>query len=104
DGNVQDRRGAISVFNGPEPDIRECEDTDSETEQVAAWIEQRRSEGLTPREFGIFVRSEAEIPRAAAAYSWRSCSTNGWSLPPSASAARPLSPPCTWPKAWSSAP
>jgi mRNA-degrading endonuclease RelE of RelBE toxin-antitoxin system len=67
DGNVQDRRGAISVFNGPEPDIRECEDTDSETEQVAAWIEQRRGEGLTPREFGIFVRSEAEIPRAEAA-------------------------------------
>ena len=55
------------MFNGPEPDIRECEDTDSETEQVAAWIEQRRSEGLTPREFGIFVRSDAEIPRAEAA-------------------------------------
>jgi superfamily I DNA/RNA helicase len=67
DGNVQDRRGAISVFNGPEPDIRECEDSGSETEQVAAWIEQRRSEGLTPREFGIFVRSEAEITRAEAA-------------------------------------
>ena len=67
DGNVQDRRGAISVFNGPEPDIRECDDTDSETKQVAAWIDQRRSEGLTPREFGIFVRSEAEIPRAEAA-------------------------------------
>ena len=50
DGNVQDRRGAISVFNGPEPDIRECDDTDSETEQVAAWIEQSRSEGLIPRE------------------------------------------------------
>lgn len=35
-GNVQDRRGAISIFNGPEPDIRECDDTGSETEQVAA--------------------------------------------------------------------
>ena len=67
DGNVQDRRGAVSVFNGPEPEIRECDNTDSETEQVAAWIEQRRSEGLTPREFGVFVRSEAEIPRAEAA-------------------------------------
>ncbi len=67
DGNVQDRRGAVSVFNGPEPEIRECDSTDSETEQVAAWIEQRRREGLTPREFGIFVRSDAEIPRAEAA-------------------------------------
>jgi superfamily I DNA/RNA helicase len=53
DGNVQDRRGAISVFNGPEPAIQECDDTEGETEQVAAWIEH--------------VRSEAEIPRAAAA-------------------------------------
>jgi len=42
-------------------------DTDSETEQVAAWIEQRRSEGITPRDFGIFVRSEAELPRAESA-------------------------------------
>ena len=67
DGNVQDRRGAISVFYGPEPDIRECEDSGSESEQVAAWIEQRRSEGRTPRECGIFVRSEAEITRAESA-------------------------------------
>jgi superfamily I DNA/RNA helicase len=67
DGNVQDRSGAVSVFNGPEPEIRACDDTNSETEQVAAWIEQRRREGLTPREFGIFVRSDAEIPRAEAA-------------------------------------
>ena len=67
DGNVQDRRGAISSFNGPEPDIRECEDSGSETEQVAGWIEQRRSEGIISREFGVFVRSEAEITRAEAA-------------------------------------
>jgi superfamily I DNA/RNA helicase len=67
DGNVQDRRGAISVFNGPDPVISKCDDTEGETEQVAAWIEQLLSAGLTPREFGIFVRSEAEIARAEAA-------------------------------------
>ena len=39
----------------------------SEIEQVAAWVEPRRSEGLIPREFRIFVRSEAEIPRAETA-------------------------------------
>ena len=67
DGNVQDRRGAVSVINGPEPDLRECEDSGSESKQVADWIAQRRRDGITPREFGIFVRSEAEIPRAEAA-------------------------------------
>ena len=71
DGNVQDRRAAISIFNGSEPDIRECEDSGSETEQVAVWIEQRRSEGLTPREFGLFVRSEAATPARSL---WRICS------------------------------
>ncbi|MFM8277059.1 MAG: 3'-5' exonuclease [Cyanobium sp.] len=67
DGHLQDRRGAVSVFNGPEPEIRECDDSETETEQVAAWIEQRRNAGLQPRELGIFVRSEAELPRARAA-------------------------------------
>jgi len=67
DGNVQDRRGAISVVNGPDPELLECEDLDREREAVAAWIEQRRAEGLTPRELGIFVCSELELPSAEAA-------------------------------------
>ena len=85
DGNVQDRRGAISVFNGPEPDIRECEDSGSESEQVAAWIEQRRGEGLTPREFGIFVRSEAGTPARSL---WRTCSGEPASTRPASDRAR----------------
>jgi len=80
DGTLRGRRGAISVFNGPEPYIRECDDAGCETEQVAAWIGQRRSEGLTPREFGIFVRSEAEIPRASARSMrrYRACTPLQW--------------------------
>jgi superfamily I DNA/RNA helicase len=67
DGNVQDRRGAISVVSGPDPEIQACDDPDSEIEAVAAWIEKRRGEGLSANHFGIFVRSEAEVPRAQAA-------------------------------------
>ena len=67
DGNVQDRRGAISVVSGPDPEIQACDDPDSEIEAVAAWIEKRRGEGLSANHFGIFVRSEAELPRAQAA-------------------------------------
>lgn len=67
DGNVQNRRGAISVINGPEPDIRECVDQANESEEVANWIKQRLEEGIAPKEFGIFVRSQEEIPRGAAA-------------------------------------
>ncbi|MCX5947455.1 MAG: AAA family ATPase [Cyanobacteria bacterium] len=36
--------------------------------------------------------------------SWRSCPTSDCSFRPCASAARPPSPPCTWPRDWSSAP
>ncbi|MFN6337764.1 MAG: hypothetical protein ACK41W_03400 [Cyanobacteriota bacterium] len=35
---------------------------------MASWIERRRDEGLTPREFGIVVRGVAESPRAEAAF------------------------------------
>jgi hypothetical protein len=67
DGNVQDRRGAVSVISGPDPVIRECDDNDSEIEAVASWIKDRRAEGLTPKEFGVFVRSQHELARAQAA-------------------------------------
>jgi mRNA-degrading endonuclease RelE of RelBE toxin-antitoxin system len=67
DGNVQDRRGAVSVISGPDPDIRECDDHDSEIEAVASWIQERVAEGLTPKEFGVFVRSPQELSRAQAA-------------------------------------
>ena len=67
DGNVQDRRGAVSVISGPDPVIRECDDNDSEIEAVAGWIQERLAEGLTPKEFGVFVRSPQELARAEAA-------------------------------------
>jgi len=67
DGNVQDRRGAVSVISGPDPVIRECDDHDSEIEAVASWIKERLADGLTPKEFGVFVRSPQELARAQAA-------------------------------------
>jgi superfamily I DNA/RNA helicase len=67
DGNVQDRRGAVSVISGPDPVIRECDDHECEIEAVAGWIKDRLTEGLTAREFGVFVRSPQELARAKAA-------------------------------------
>jgi len=67
DGNVEERRGTISVFNGPAPVILDCDSTEEETEQVTAWLKERSAEGLMPHEFGIFVRSANELARAKAA-------------------------------------
>ena len=67
DGNREDRRGTISVFNGPEPEIRRCDDSDQEIQAVAVWIAERIAAGLLPHEIGVFVRSAAELERATQA-------------------------------------
>jgi mRNA-degrading endonuclease RelE of RelBE toxin-antitoxin system len=64
DGNIDDRRGTVSVFNGPNPDIRVFDTIEKEADAVAAWLKDRSSEGIVPHEIGIFVRSTAQIERA----------------------------------------
>jgi len=64
---VEDRRGTISVFNGPEPIIKTFDTPEEEIDAVAQWINERRQEGVAPHEIGIFVRSAAEIDRARTA-------------------------------------
>jgi hypothetical protein len=67
DGNVDDRRGTISVFNGPEPRIMTLDSPKEEIDAVSKWLVERRSEGVAPHEIGLFVRSAAELDRARAA-------------------------------------
>lgn len=68
DGNVESRRGAVSVFNGPPPVVRVFDDKDEESEAVGDWIAERiDTQRLLPHEIGVFVRSEAQIERARAA-------------------------------------
>lgn len=65
DGNAEDRRGTVSVFNGPAPEMRLFKSEGEEGKAVAAWLLERIKDGTAPYELGVFVRSEAEIPRAA---------------------------------------
>jgi hypothetical protein len=67
DGNAEQRRGAVSVFNGPDPEIVIAESIAAEERCIADWIRARKTEGVRPDEIGIFVRSDAELTRAAAA-------------------------------------
>jgi len=67
DGNVESRKGAISVFNGPEPTICSYADADVESQAVGAWLKQCNASGVLPQEIGVFVRSENELSRAQAA-------------------------------------
>ena len=66
DGNEEDRRGTVSVFNGPDPEIRVFKDSNQETDGLALWIHGAIEDGIEPGEIGVFVRSTEELPRARA--------------------------------------
>jgi hypothetical protein len=69
DGNAENRRGTVSVFNGPEPEIRIFNSEQEESSFVGQWISGLLTEGFQPQEIGVFVRSEGQIPRACQAVS-----------------------------------
>lgn len=64
DGEVQDRRGTVSVFNGPKPRIMSLGTPYEEIEIVSQWLRERTDKGFMPHEIGVFVRSPREIDRA----------------------------------------
>jgi superfamily I DNA/RNA helicase len=64
DGNAEDRSDTVSVFNGPPPRIVPCASEQDEAAAVGDWLKQCASDGVQPHEFGVFVRSAAQIERA----------------------------------------
>lgn len=67
DGAEDERRGIVSVFDGPPPVVRTFNDEDEEAaavgDVVAAWL----GDGVEPNEIGIFVRTLKLVDRARAA-------------------------------------
>lgn len=64
DGNVENRKGTISIFDGPAPQIQILNSEIDEVSLVAKTIKIWRSQGIKPEEIGIFTRSVSEFPRA----------------------------------------
>ncbi|MDP2751429.1 MAG: 3'-5' exonuclease, partial [Rhodocyclaceae bacterium] len=64
DGITENRSDTVSVFNGPLPEIRILNDEAEEIAFVAGWIKRRIKGGVLPHEFGVFVRSTAQLNRA----------------------------------------
>lgn len=67
DGNTEARGDTVSVFNGPPPVIRVVKTQAEEIRIVGAWLAEQFSAGILPEEFGVFVRSDAQLARAQAA-------------------------------------
>ena len=64
DGNVEARRGTVSLFNGDEPDVRVLPSAREEVAAISEWIRARIADGLLPQEIGVFVRSSEQAARA----------------------------------------
>jgi superfamily I DNA/RNA helicase len=64
DGNEETRKGTVSVFNGPEPEIRTFDDTEQEGAAVGAWLAACARKDVPPNGMAVFVRSEAQLARA----------------------------------------
>jgi len=64
DGNVEERRGTVSVFNGDKPTILVLASVEDEIKAVGQWLLSRSKEGVLPHEMGVFVRSSEELERA----------------------------------------
>jgi mRNA-degrading endonuclease RelE of RelBE toxin-antitoxin system len=69
DGNNEDRKGTVSVFNGPAPVVRAAASIEAEAEAVAEWLTECAQQGLRAGEMAVFVRSDAELDRARRAVS-----------------------------------
>ena len=67
DGNSEERKGTVSMFNGPPPDIVVFDSRADEIKGVGQWIAARTEGDVAPHAMGIFVRSAAELDRARAA-------------------------------------
>jgi superfamily I DNA/RNA helicase len=67
DGNSEDRSDAVSVFNGPSPTIRSFKTETEEIHAVCKWMMELIDAGKLPHEFGVFVRSPAQLDRARSA-------------------------------------
>jgi len=64
DGEADDRRGTVSVFDGPEPEVTVAADAEAERDAVAAWLERAIAAGAEPGEIGVFVRTREQLDRA----------------------------------------
>ncbi|BCB17615.1 hypothetical protein OCUBac02_05090 [Bosea sp. ANAM02] len=64
DGLEDERRGIISVFDGPAPEVKSLGDIAAEADAVRQIVETWLGEGIAPHEIGLFVRTSHLVTRA----------------------------------------
>nr|WP_306250697.1 3'-5' exonuclease [Parvularcula sp. IMCC14364] len=64
DGITSRRKGTVSLFNGPAPQVMKLDDQEAEIAAVAKWLEECVAEGIEAHEIGVFVRDRDRLSRA----------------------------------------
>ncbi len=64
DGLEEGRKGAISVFEGPEPDVHLFGEEETEVDYVGTWLSARIGEGVEPGEMLVLIWSVDQLDRA----------------------------------------
>lgn len=67
DGLEDERRGIVSVFEGPAPEVKSLASVAIEAETVRNTVKAWLEEGIAPCEIGLFVRTTQLVARARAA-------------------------------------
>jgi hypothetical protein len=67
DGLEDERRGIVSVFEGPAPEVKSLASAEIEAETVRKTVKTWLDEGIAPHEIGLFVRTIQLVARARAA-------------------------------------
>ena len=67
DGLEDERRGIISVFDGPAPEVKTFASVAAEADAVREAVETWLRDGITAREIGLFVRTSQLVTRARTA-------------------------------------
>jgi hypothetical protein len=67
DGIEDERRGIVSVFDGPSPEVAAFAAIAAEADFVRQLIETWLGEGIAPHQIGLFVRTSQLVARARSA-------------------------------------
>jgi len=67
DGLEDERRGIVSVFDGPAPEVKSLDTIAAEADAVRKTVETWLSDGIAPREIGVFVRTPQLVTRTRSA-------------------------------------
>jgi len=67
DGLEDERRGIISVFDGPPPEVKSLDTIAAEADAVREIVKTWLGDGIAPHEIGMFVRTPQFVTRARSA-------------------------------------